>query len=495
MKKLLALLLVLCTLVGLVACGGKKDDSTAGNNTTPTSGSSTTDPTGGSATEDPHLTVTPETSPYKGKTLQLYGFGSADSYTDYSIFGKGNYLWMMKAAVDEWAAINGVTIEYKSSYNQAQILASMTSGDKPDMVMTSNNFPSIANVGISTAFTEAEYNKLAAICDEAYLNAMMFKGSPHGFVLPWTGSMMLYYNKTMFENYGVKTPKEYYMDGEWTWDNYLKCLEAVTKDIDSDGTIDTYGDHGNSYTRLLQYPQQMNDKGELISILEEPIVQDFIELKYNAYSKKYVYTTGSARIQKNVTYPMYAMQISDCEPYNFEHMYQTIPNGDELEVVPIPAWDGDKEENKGYSLVTQSSVFMISTCDERDATVDLMAYILKVGLKYVSDFSLGAVECDYVGMQGKSELSKTWKENFATVCADRAAAVKEIENYDAELVAKINKQLSESKIFVNMNMTSFKAIDQYSEITKLPPASSIPVIKAKYEAAIKTYNDTYITAN
>ncbi|MBQ8359959.1 MAG: hypothetical protein IJX37_08690, partial [Oscillospiraceae bacterium] len=63
MKKLLALLLVLCTLVGLVACGGKKDDPSASNNTTPTSGSSTTDPTGGAATEDPHLTVTPETSP------------------------------------------------------------------------------------------------------------------------------------------------------------------------------------------------------------------------------------------------------------------------------------------------------------------------------------------------------------------------------------------------------------------------------------------------
>ena len=46
-----------------------------------------------------------------------------------------------------------------------------------------------------------------------------------------------------------------------------------------------------------------------------------------------------------------------------------------------------------------------------------------------------------------------------------------------------------------MNMTSFDSINSYSEITKLPPASSIPAIWAKYEAAIKTYNDTYITAS
>ena len=229
MKKLLALLLVLCTLVGLVACGGKKDDPTAGNNTTPTSGSSTTDPTGGSATEDPHLTVTPETSPYKGKTLQIYGFGDGQTYTDYSIFGKGNYLWMMRAAVDEWAAINGVTIEYKGGYNQNQILAAMTSGDHPDMVFASNRFPAIANVGIADAFTEEEYNKLAAICGEAYLDAVNYKGTSYGFVVPWVGTIMMYYNKTMFENYGVKTPKEYYMEGEWTWENYAKCLEAMLR--------------------------------------------------------------------------------------------------------------------------------------------------------------------------------------------------------------------------------------------------------------------------
>ena len=494
MKKLLALLLVLCTLVGLVACGGKKEEPSAGNNTTPTSGSSTTDPTGGSATEDPHLTVTPETSPYKGKTLQLYGFGTAESYTDYSIFGKGNYLWMHKAAVDEWAAINGVTIEYKGSYNQAQILASMTSGDKPDMVMTSNNFPSIANVGISTSFTEAEYKKLADIAGSTYMDAQKFKGAAHGFVLPWTGYWMLYYNKTMFENYGVKTPKEYYMAGEWNWDNYQKCLAEMTKDLDSDGAIDTYGTNADGFCGT-QYPQKMNDKGELVSILDEPVVQDWIEMKYEMYNKKYVLTPGPNRIQKNVTYPMYAMQCSDCEPYNFEHLYQTIPNGDELEVVPLPEWTGDKEENKSYSMVTQSSIFMISSCDERDATVDLMAYILKVGLKYVSDFSLGAVECEYAGMQGKSDLAKTWKENFAQVCSDRAAAIKELENYDAELVAKINEDLAGKKLYVSMNMTSFTAVTRYSEITKLPPASSIPAIRAKYEAAIKTYNDTYVTAN
>ena len=55
----------------------------------------------------------------------------------------------------------------------------------------------------------------------------------------------------------------------------------------------------------------------MVSRLDEAIVQDQIEFKYNMITKGYVKRPGVNNIQKNVTYPMYAMQASDCEPYNF----------------------------------------------------------------------------------------------------------------------------------------------------------------------------------
>ena len=488
MKKILALLLVLCTLVGLVACGKKEPAST--NSSTPTTGNSTSDPT--DTTEDPHLTVTPETSPYKGKTLEIYGIGTAVSYTNYDSFGKGNFVWMEKAAIEEWAAINGVKIEWKGTYNQNGILASIQSGDHPDLIFHSNQFPAISNVGLTAELTDAEYEKLAAICGNVYLDMLKYKGKATGFVRPWTGTYMCYYNKTMFENYGVKTPKEYFMEGAWNWENFVKCAVEMTKDIDSDGDIDTYGVNNDSMYALVNTWKQ-DETGKLISTIDEPWMQDYIRLKYDMYAvKKIVQNPGTNQIQKNVTYPMCAMQLSDCEPYNFEHMYQSIANGDELEVVPIPEWRGENGETLGMSRLTQSVVHMASSCDEREAAVDLLAYLLKCGLKYISDFSLGAVKCDYVGMQGKCDLSKKWMEAFKKVCDDRAAAVKKIENYDEELVAKINTYLAGEDLAVNYNVSKVTVLSGYAEIINLPPASSIPIIKQKYQAALDAYNDTYI---
>ena len=298
MKKILALLLVLCTLVGLVACGKKEPAST--NSSTPTTGNSTSDPTG--TTEDPHLTVTPETSPYNGKTLEIYGIGTAVSYTNYDSFGKGNYLWMEKAAIEEWAAINGVKIEWKGTYNQNGILASIQSGDHPDLIFQSNQFPAISNVGLTAELTDAEYEKLAAICGNVYLDMLKYKGKATGFVYPWTGTYMCYYNKTMFENYGVKTPKEYFMEGTWNWENFTKCAVEMTKDIDSDGDIDTYGVNNDSMYALVNTWKQ-DETGKLISTIDEPWIQDYIRLKYDMYAvKKIVQNPGANQIQKNVTY-------------------------------------------------------------------------------------------------------------------------------------------------------------------------------------------------
>ena len=492
MKKVLALLLVLCTLLGLVACGKKEPAST--NSSTPTtSGDNTADPTG--TTTDPQFAVTPETSPYNGKKLQLYGMGTNVSYTNYDSFGKGNFLWMMKAAMDEWATINGVTIEYKGSYNQNTILSAINSGEKPDAIFfQAGYFPGTSNVGLTAPFTDAEYEKIAQICgNTGYLDMMTYNDQSHGVIYPWTGNAMCYYNKTMFENYGVKTPKEYFMEGEWTWSNLLKCMEEMTRDIDSDGTIDTYGLPADSTGAGRFFNTWKTDEnGKLVSRMDEQIVYDFFQFKYDAYTtKKVVLAPGKNQIQKNVTYPMTAMQLSDCEPYNFEHLYQSIPNGDELEVVPMPAYDG-KGEKVNSLMWNQQAFSLIPACDEREAVIDLLCYVLKCGLKYRSDFSLGALECEYMGIQGKSELSKKWKEAFAKVCEDRAASIKELANYDEELIKKIYESFEGAVWHCNVQYSKTKALDSYSEVTKLPPASAIAAIKDKYQATLDAYNELYI---
>lgn len=50
---------------------------------------------------------------------------------------------------------------------------------------------------------------------------------------PWSGSHMLYYNKTLFEDNGFKTPSEYYEEGNWTWETFEEAMKNI-KSLGSD---------------------------------------------------------------------------------------------------------------------------------------------------------------------------------------------------------------------------------------------------------------------
>lgn len=56
---------------------------------------------------------------------------------------------------------------------------------------------------------------------------------------PTTG---VFWNKRMFEEAGIdpELPYDLQASGEWTWEEFEKLADALTRDIDNDGTIDTY---------------------------------------------------------------------------------------------------------------------------------------------------------------------------------------------------------------------------------------------------------------
>jgi hypothetical protein len=191
---------------------------------------------------------------------------------------------------------------------------------------------------------------------------------------------------------------------------------------------------------------------------------------------------------------MAAMQISDCEPYNFEHMFKYLKNGDAVVAVPAPEWEGEDGKRQTWRQLTQSCAHIASSCDEREAAFDLLVYLMKCGLKYMSDFSYGSVKCDYAGIQGTSELSKQWKAAFAEQMKERDEKLTTLEGlYDADHMTKVMDYYN--KISGWHAFTTYGGITSllgYSEITKMPPASSIPAVKEKHQAALDKYNDLYV---
>ena len=491
-RKILSLLMVIAILFSMAPVGAIAQAETTETETAQTETIQTEIPQVEQAVTENATSAEVSSSPYAGKTLEIYGMGTEDSYTDFDEYDE-KFTWMQKAAAVEWAEANGVTLVFKGAYDQGAILSDINAGGRPDVIYQSNMFPGLADVGLSAAWTNAEYEKLANICGTEWLDMMKYGTDSHGFVVPWTGTVMCYYNKTMFEEYGVKNPKKYFQEGNWTWDTFLQVMERMTQDVDSDGIIDTYGLNGDSWNNLVN-PWATNEKGKLISTIDEPWMRDYFQLKYDAYTVKKVTRSGKMNIQTNVIYPMFAMQLSNCETYNFEHLYQSIPNGNELEVAPVPAWRGENGETLGTSEVTQQAFHLVSSCDEREAAVDMLAYILKCGLKYMSDYSLGAVECEYEGLQGTSELSANYLRAFAKVLTKRAKAIKKIETDDAEYIAQMNEYLEGCNKYIDGNYTGVSALTGYAEIVQMPPESSVPAIQTKYQNALDTYNKIYVAS-
>lgn len=541
MKRVIVLLLAVCITAGFVACGKKAENPTGVTNTTV--GTETTDDheaTEGNMSADETVSVpskgndmpsnrepnptaepgmpsitesmgsvtavvtnateattattatvaakpNPLASPFNGKTIEIYGLGSEISYTDYSQYD-GKYHWMMRAAVVEWAEMNGVRLVFAGEYDQNKILSAMDAGDCLDVVFHTDKFPGIANVDISASFTDAEYKKLADICGAEYLDMLNYRASSHGLVLPWAGNTVCYYNKTLFDNYNVKTPKEYFMEGKWTWETFQRCLEEMTMDTNADGEIDIYGLPGDSLTRCpMVNPFRTDDSGKLFNTIDDPMIQEFFQFKYNVFTEKKCALPSKNNIQTNVDFPMFAMQLSECEPYNAKQLYQSIPNGNEIEVVPVPAY-----EDRNLLQCTQACVSLASTCDERAAAVDMLAYLLKCGLKYVSDCSLGVIKCDYVGIQGTSMLSGEFLKVLTRMCESRAEDIKNLKNYDEALITKMYESFRDAEHYTYQTYIGVTLLTSYAEITRMLPESAIPVLKPKYEAEITRYNDLYI---
>lgn len=57
---------------------------------------------------------------------------------------------------------------------------------------------------------------------------------------PWQGVEMIYYNKDLFENNGLKSPMDYYKEGNWTYENLIECAKSVKGLVKSPYRLKSY---------------------------------------------------------------------------------------------------------------------------------------------------------------------------------------------------------------------------------------------------------------
>lgn len=174
--------------------------------------------------------------------------------------------------------------------------------------------------------------------------------------------IVLYYNKTLFNNNGEKTPTEYYNEGAWNWDNFKKVAMDLTKDTNGDGKIDQNGfgwwdgDYNlflatNGLTNLAY-----NEDGTIGTNYQKDTAVKAIEFIQNAYIKdKYIDKSkkGDYFINEFKTGKL----AMTCE-YGFGG-FNVFKSDNEIDFVPFPTGpDGQKDTGlgglSGWSIPTSS---------------------------------------------------------------------------------------------------------------------------------------------
>ena len=352
--------------------------------------------------------------------------------------------------------------------------------------------------GLIAAFTAEEYEKINQYVDKKWLDLTTRGSKTYGYVLPWTGTFSCYYNATMFEKYGIDSPLDYFMRDEWNWSNLRKAMKEVTRDLDGDGVNETYGLPREALVQGLTGGSfTMDEKGRLtMDVVESQHFADYCELYYTEFAvNKTVLDASGQKITTNVKYPMYAMQFTEAETYNYKHNYKTLSNGDRIRTVPIPYYDGDPnttEDDQYWRKITQVCCQMLKSCDEREATIDLMCFIAQCGEKYMSMLSNGYLPSRYEGITGRSEWSKAWLEQFNAVCEVRVQEITEIDDYSLELVKKIDAYYEKCQITQYYYFISVTEAYRNTQILKVnPPETAVELIKEKYKTEIEKYNRMY----
>ncbi len=509
MKRLLAMLLALVMVFSLIACGkpadtdGTKPSQNAGNNepkqTTPLREDiENINPE--ILQKDPENVVPDSNDEYinpekfGGKELQIYGLSSIVYDDVENMNGIGNFLWMMRAAADEWAELNNVTLSYEGDYNASTILGAINSGDRPDLLMLCTQNPNSSNMGITKAFSQEQYDQIAKICGKQYLDMMNYKGECHGFVYPWSGCTWFRYNETMFQNYGAKTPLEYYLEGNWTWETMEDCFEAVTKDIDGNGKIDKSDTYGCGTLVYLSYPYYLSEDaetGKLTCTVEtNEQFRTYAEMVYRG-ARETLSTAGPSNLScKITTTPRPGTHLGDTEWYNFHSMYQVNDLGEVIRAIPVPVYS--KENPVRWTQFTEHVMSMMATCDEEEATMALICYILKVGMRtWMSDYSCGLYKCTYEGLRGASEYSKAYLERFNEGLEERRAEFAEVPDWDQETFVKMVDEVLTAQAYVQKRYTGM-TFGYGDSISTMPPASSLPIIAAAKNSWISKYNSLYI---
>ena len=120
-----------------------------------------------------------------------------------------------------------------------RLLTQIAAGDAPDIIQIGDDavpmFVSKGGFLPLDDFITGTYPLDTSIYLPGTLKPGIYKGQQY-FLPKDFSPLSVYFNKKIFDQFGVDYPT-----GDWTWDEFLKTAQELTKDTDGDGNTDIWG--------------------------------------------------------------------------------------------------------------------------------------------------------------------------------------------------------------------------------------------------------------
>lgn len=232
---------------------------------------------------------------------------------------------------------------YSSDVYRSKLMGLIASDASPEIVqVTTSWMPSFAIKKIIQPVDDLiDYNSLPyqGMVKSASWNGKHYTGYTNGV---W--GKVIWYNKTMFENFGVKTPKEYYNEGNWTWETFLDCAKQTT-------TASTWG-FSSMYPDIFVstvakgFVNVSDDGNVAISWKDDKIVKA-IQFTYDLVNTHKVWNGDYGYPKVNFKKGKIAMSV---DAIGFIEEY-CEGLSDEVDCVPLPVMQkGDAQSADGHGL-------------------------------------------------------------------------------------------------------------------------------------------------
>ncbi len=180
-------------------------------------------------------------------------------YTDKPDIAKGQYDEDTKAAHEFYKKYYGLTIKYKyQAYGDdlTKFMIDYAGGDAPDFItLDYRRWPKAGNREVVYSTKELEDMGVVGLDHpefEKYRDMQQpyyIKDECYSVVAYYCTPVVVGVNLSLFDEYKVKSPVEYYKEGNWDMDTYIKCCKEITRTKPNGTKI--WGAYGWNYSWYL----------------------------------------------------------------------------------------------------------------------------------------------------------------------------------------------------------------------------------------------------